>query len=59
MRKLVNTNYTHVEKNIYKTGNRYRVRVGEFSSYCRTRKQARIEKTLLRQSWFNEPIFGC
>ena len=51
------TDYAPVETNIYKTGNRYRVRVGKFSAYCKTLKQARIQKRLLKQSWFSEPIF--
>lgn len=56
-KKMPVTDYTHVETNIYKTGNRYRVRVGKFQTYCKTLKQARIQKRLLRQSWFSEPIF--
>ena len=51
------TDYTHVDTNIYKTGNRYRVRVGKFQAYCKTLKQAKIQRSLLRQSWFAEPIF--
>ena len=46
------TNYTHVEKNIYKTGTRYRVRVGRFSVNTGTLKQARIQKALLKQTMF-------
>lgn len=51
------TNYQAIEKNIYRTGNRYRVRVGEYSAYTTTLKQARIQKKLLRQSWFSETLF--
>ena len=50
------TNYTPVERNIYKTGNRYRVRVGDFSAYCPTLKEARIQKKLFKQNWFSEPL---
>jgi len=46
------TNYTHVETNIYKTGTRYRVRVGRFSVNTGTLKQARIQKALLKQTMF-------
>lgn len=51
------TEYTPVETNIYKTGNRYRVRVGKFQTYCKTLKEARRHKRLLRDSWFSAPLF--
>jgi len=41
------TNYTPVERNIYKTGNRYRVRVGDHSMYCTSLTEARRQKKLL------------
>ncbi len=56
-KKMPVTDYTHVETNIYKTGNRYRVRVGKFQTYCKTLKEARRHKRLLRDSWFSAPLF--
>jgi hypothetical protein len=51
------SSYTWVEKNIYKTGKSYRVRVGEFSAYAPTRQKARKARTLLRLSNKGEKIF--
>ena len=42
--------YDYVEKNIYKTGSRYRIRVGTFSAYEPTREKARKRRALLKYS---------
>lgn len=44
-----NNNYTPIEECIYKTGNRYRVRVSNNSGYCETLKKARILKKSFRE----------
>lgn len=36
--------YRRIGRNIYKTGNRYRVRVGKNSCYTATRKEAREKR---------------
>lgn len=47
----VETNYTRVTNNVYKTGSSYRVRVGKLSMYCTSKtaaiKQRNIWKELL------------
>jgi len=43
-------NYKWVEKNIYKTGNRYRVRVAGMSNYAPTLTQARKMRKYMRVS---------
>lgn len=50
-------NYLYVGKNIYKVGNRYRVRVGNYSFYVKTKKLAkstrkRVKETIARDSIF-------
>jgi hypothetical protein len=43
----VKSDYTYVEKNIYKTNGKYRIRVGSESVYETNLKQARIWKKYL------------
>lgn len=49
-KKLNFMSYLYVEKNIYKTGGVYRVRVGQFSGYALTLKKARKLRTLQKLS---------
>jgi hypothetical protein len=51
------TDYTPVEKNIYKTGNRYRVRVGRDSINASTLKEARQYKKILKGNVKSDSIW--
>ncbi len=46
--KSAKTDYNYVEKNIYKTGTSYRVRVSGQSTNCRTLTEARKFKRFLK-----------
>lgn len=43
--------YEKVDKNIYRTGKSYRVRVADLSAYCTTKKDA-----LKRRSWMRTSV---
>lgn len=43
-------NYKYIDKNIYKVGNSYRIRVGNSSFYQPTIKKARKMRTLMKAS---------
>ncbi len=47
-KKVSGQEYTYVEKNIYKTGGSYRVRVGNFSEYTFSMSEARRAKKYYR-----------
>jgi hypothetical protein len=46
--KTSKSDYVYVEKNIYKTGKSYRVRVGRRSEYAPTLKLARATKKIMK-----------
>lgn len=48
------SDYSYVEKNIYKTGNSYRVRVGHFSVYTDTLTSAKKSKKRFHQYMSSE-----
>lgn len=50
-----NKNYVKVSKNIYKTGNRYRVRVGKWSKYTTTKKDAFAARKNFQSTLANMP----
>lgn len=51
------TDYVYVEKNIYKTGDRYRVRVGHYSSYAESLRKAREAKKLFKAIKTDIPLW--
>lgn len=59
---IVNTetgeDYRYIDKNIYRTGTRYRVRVGDFSGYTTTLEKAKKLRTRFRKAWNSEPVFA-
>lgn len=48
------SDYNYIEKNIYRTGNSYRVRVGNYSIYTDTLISARKSKKRFKQYMANE-----
>ncbi len=50
MKKQPKTSYKYIEKNIYKTGDSYRVRVGGFSHNTPNLKIARKVRSLFKTS---------
>lgn len=51
------SDYTYIEKNIYKAGKTYRVRVGNRSEYAPNITQARKLKKLFKSPKVNTSIF--
>lgn len=52
-----NTEYEYVEKNIYKTNGRYRVRVQAWSGYETTLVKARKMRTRFKKAYQSSTIF--
>lgn len=49
-KNAVKPTYEYKEKNIYKTGNQYRIRVAGMSNYAPTLKQARTVRKYMKVS---------
>lgn len=53
-----NEEYEYVDKNIYRTNGKYRVRVGDYSGYETTLERAKKLRTRFRKAFNSEPVFG-
>jgi hypothetical protein len=52
----VKSDYEYVESNIYKTGSKYRTRVGPYSEYNTTITAARKARTRFRKQMSSDPV---